>query len=333
VTEPQWQERLEELLAKYKPEHNVELFEELVTECTAISTWEEFEEWVSPFKDQGCFRGQGDATWSLITTLERKVWKRWIVETDSTTSEIVDKLKPEENERALLREFQRAAHHHYPRTPALDQTVDWLALMQHHGAPTRMLDWTRSPYVALYFAMQSDQGTEAALWAIDLKWLKERSNELLRRQEKNCPDVSDSDELDRYTNHILLRPDNDEIIVSASPKQLNERMLIQQGELLCNLRHGSAFSTILLGMLIHPSKVQRQVVSKIKVKKERRAEFIERLHRMNIHEASLFPGLDGFARSLGVRLDILVAQQVEDRKEAFMKYRRSKIKLVPESES
>jgi len=324
MTDAAWQERMDKLLTNYEPGRNLEPFEELVTDCTTISSWDEFQDWCSPFKKGGCFRGQRDATWHLDSSLYRKVYRRWSYQTDSISSESLELLNPNENERELLQEFQRAAHHHYPALPALDQVVDWLAMMQHHGAPTRMLDWTRSPYVALYFAMQEGTANEAALWAIDLKWLRERSNELLRQHDKDCPEHSNPDAMAEYVNRILLKPDNPLVIAAASPKQLNERMLIQQGELLCNLQHESAFSTVLLGMLIHPEIVTRQVVSKVIITRERRLEFLEELRLMNIHEASLFPGLDGFARSLGVNLDIAVANQIEDRKEAFKAYLRSK---------
>jgi hypothetical protein len=56
--------------------------------------------------------------------------------------ESVTNLMPEENEETLLRDFQRAAHGNYHAIP-FDEIVDWLALMQHYGGPTRMLDWTR----------------------------------------------------------------------------------------------------------------------------------------------------------------------------------------------
>ena len=57
----------------------------------------------------------------------------------------------------MLDDFQRAAHHYESNLPPGGQVVDWFTLMQHHGAPTRMLDWTRSPYVALYFAMKEER--------------------------------------------------------------------------------------------------------------------------------------------------------------------------------
>jgi hypothetical protein len=60
------------------------------------------------------------------------------------------------------------------------------------------------------------------------------------------------------------------------------------------------------------------VVSRVVLKKHHRIHFLEELRRMNIHSASLFPGLDGFARSLAVNLDISLAHQVESRKEAMI---------------
>jgi FRG domain len=61
-----------------------------------------------------------------------------------------------EIEKAMLREFKRA----YPPdenalAPDDNDTVAWLALMQHHGAPTRLLDWTYSPFIAAFFALDN----------------------------------------------------------------------------------------------------------------------------------------------------------------------------------
>ena len=67
------------------------------------------------------------------------------------------KIKPElweEQEERTLRIFKRKAHHFLDRTPAEEEEFEWLALMQHHGAPTRLLDFTWSPYVAAFFALE-----------------------------------------------------------------------------------------------------------------------------------------------------------------------------------
>ena len=232
---------------------------------------------------------------------------------------------PARNEKAVLLDFQRAAHHYWGSTPGPDQIIDWLALMQHYGAPTRLLDWTRSPYVALYFAMQGESDGDAAIWTIDLDWFEKRSHVLLREHDKDCPDASDFRAMAQYNNKIILQDDNPHIAICASPTQLHERMLAQQGLLLCGLRHDVGFSTCLLGMLFHPFVIGHQVVSKAMLKRNRRIQFLEELRRMNIHSASLFPGLDGFARSLAVNLDIAVAHQIDAHKaesiEAIQLYR------------
>ena len=79
--------------------------------------------------------GQRDADWPLQTRLER-------------VCSSFERAKLKEAERHLLHQFQRRLHHYRVDVPALDDSLKWFALMQHHGAPTRLLDWTRSPYVA-----------------------------------------------------------------------------------------------------------------------------------------------------------------------------------------
>jgi hypothetical protein len=321
----EWSVRVGKVMETYSADRNHELFEDLVLEPTTISTWHEFQNWFSPFKTTGCFRGHADAAWGLHPSFHRKIHQRWKVETETTTAETVEALAPEQNEKAILHDFQRAAHHHYATPLDYRQTVDWLALMQHHGAPTRMLDWTESPYVALFFAMQSSEAEEAALWAIDLAWLRKRSYEILRRHDKSIPERYDPEVFRTYVSGMLFKGGNPDVIVQATPWRNNERMQIQQGKLLCAMKHCPSFPATLLRMLVVPAPAtEKQVVSKVRIKRDRRIEFLVELRRMNIHEGSLFPGLDGFARSLGANLEIDVARQREDVNDTLRRYLNEK---------
>lgn len=128
--------------------------------------------------------------------------------------------------------------------------------MQHHGAPTRLLDWTLSPYVALYFALEQQPTGNAALWGLDTTWLDERSYEMLNTA-RECPDRADFSGYAQYVNRVFFHHGNQPIVISAAPMRLHERMTAQQGMLLCTLRHHElGFPRSLLHMLLNPRPVR-----------------------------------------------------------------------------
>ena len=67
----------------------------------------------------------------------------------------------------ILRQFQRRAHHYLRDPPSSEQRLEWLALIQHFGGPTRLLDFSHSFYVAAFFAIEGANG-DAAVWAANL---------------------------------------------------------------------------------------------------------------------------------------------------------------------
>src|SRR5262249_30079472 len=111
------------------------------------------------------FRGQSNHEWDLKTKLEREF-----------ESAKVPNEKRGYFEEGLVREFQRRLQAAEDRAsvPALENVLGWLALMQHHGAPTRLLDCSYSFFVALFFAVENTS-TDAAVYAIDGRWCNEQS--------------------------------------------------------------------------------------------------------------------------------------------------------------
>jgi hypothetical protein len=112
-----------------------------------LGSWTEF---VSKFALEDAanriFRGQGDATWPLSTTLQRALETRR-VEDPSYRAHV---------ENSSIGFFKDRSRLHLPTVPDEQDLLGWLALMQHYGAPTRLQDWTLSPFVAAYFAYRED---------------------------------------------------------------------------------------------------------------------------------------------------------------------------------
>lgn len=123
--------------------------EKLVTEWTPRDVdW-----YVQPW-----FRGHGKASWSL-----KPGWYRFPVATPGLGTNYY-------NEATLLETFKLRAPMYLERVPATDW--EWLFLMQHYGIPTRLLDWTESSLIALYFAIRDSVGdADAAVWVMNPWWL------------------------------------------------------------------------------------------------------------------------------------------------------------------
>jgi len=108
------------------------------------------------------FRGHCSANWTLQSTLERR--------NPSGDHALF-------TEYNITREFKRRAHNFVGEQQIPTTDGEWLALMQRFGAPTRVLDFTHSPFVAAYFAFEElppDGCDECAIIAISRAWLHER---------------------------------------------------------------------------------------------------------------------------------------------------------------
>jgi len=70
-------------------------------------------------------------------------------------------------ERSIIEHFKRESPVLYNgELPGKDDDIEWLFLMQHHGTPTRLLDWTESPLIALFFTVCADDSKDGEFWAM-----------------------------------------------------------------------------------------------------------------------------------------------------------------------
>jgi hypothetical protein len=103
------------------------------------------------------FRGMAHADWLLEANLARVL--------DENPAWPPDEW--EMAERSAIGFFKQHARATLPDPPDERDLIGWLALMRHYGAPTRLLDWSTSPFVACYFALDGCDGdSDAMLWAL-----------------------------------------------------------------------------------------------------------------------------------------------------------------------
>jgi hypothetical protein len=259
----------------------MEAQKDVTTPEIPIESWRQFRATIEERDlSSWAFRGQASHSWPLLSSLSRylqsyKVLPSYWVQQESR----------------IIRIFRRKSHLLLPRIPDSSDTFQWLALMQHHGAPTRLLDFTWSPYVAAFFALERATD-DAAVWALHPPTLAPRATRTVRASQN----VSE-DEIGPWVPGGFERdflPNVNPIVVIGEPHEMNRRLVAQ----------GGTFA--IPGMVDRPIDQLAPPMAILKFRlrtSSLRREAMADLYSMNITHATLFPDLDGLARSLAYELE------------------------------
>jgi hypothetical protein len=224
------------------------------------------------FRSSFAYRGMGDARIDLSTTLQR--------------------LGPRQ-EIHLLRNFRKYARR--DDEPG-DSLWNWLALAQPHGLPTRLLEWTFSPYVALHFVTEDTDAydRDGVVWCVNYVEAHQLLPEALQRAgQGEQADVFTAEMLDRVAPALekLKELGRDHpFAVFLEPPSLDERITNQFA--LFSLMSDPGLR--LDDWLAHHPNLWRRLIIPGALKLEIR----DKLDQANITERVLFPGLDGLSRWL-----------------------------------
>jgi hypothetical protein len=257
--------------------------------------------------DQALRRGHGDAEWPLRPQVFRR---------DHSDA-------PKYNECALIGHFQaRAPTRSHTKTPEPNDYFGWLFLAQHYGLPTRLLDWTESPLIALYFAVEDPEEKEdGCIWALRPGGLNAyyafRDNLAYRRALRMGIDpegmeienggIQDPHRVRKYylgdTGLVQIRdpmavvlaqpafdPETrcEEAILAIDGREIDPRMLVQIGRFTLH-----TYETPIEDLPNSASWLRRYIVPK-----EHKRKVQAQLAAMGIRQSNLFPDLTNLAAEL-----------------------------------
>jgi hypothetical protein len=197
------------------------------------------------------FRGHNDMKWQLKPSIARDY--------------------DMEKEKRMTDEFRWKAKSRYHKVPHDDNYPEWLCLMQHFGLPTRLLDWSASPLIALYFAMYDDGSIylgneDACVWILNPC--------LLNKDTKNLEQILSLDYdycraliQPAFTNSKGTSP-NRSMILAASSTEIDNRMLVQQSAFTIHGQHlnlnGYKNSESYLSRIIIPCEYRNKISNELK---------------------------------------------------------------------
>src|SRR6185437_1009698 len=185
----------------------------------------------------------------------------------------------------IRREFRRRGVQMLSEREPQDQW-EWYILMRHHNAPTRLLDWTDSALIALYFALRSSlpENVPPAVWALDPVRLNQvvcNCDSVVLSNEPQAADYLTESQQDE------LRP---ELPIAVDPVHVSRRLAVQRSRFTI---HGTDRNGLITVAARNPG-----VLFCITIASKSASEIFEDLRTCGVSETTIFPDLEGLSREL-----------------------------------
>lgn len=210
------------------------------------------------------WRGQEQINWTLVPRLYREGLSK-----DEITRNCI---------------FQHKAPIRYPNCPDDKDFLAWLFLMQHYGMPTRLLDWSLSPLVALYFAVEQENhdNSDAVIWALCA--LK------LAREQGIKPGNSAAPIIDRLAQKAFDTgaPKSNSEILPVTARESDLRHIMQQ----------ASFTIHACGTPLETLPSAGQFLARIRIPSDRKAFLKTTLEQLGVSRLTLFPDLENLAKEV-----------------------------------
>lgn len=199
-------------------------------------------------------------------------------------------------EASIIESFKRQAPALSSKLPATDDYVSWLFLMQHHGAPTRLLDWTKSVLIGLFFAVNQHFDEDGELWVLYPSALNRHNDYYFGLPLPRC----------KILNFLAAEPNHN------NPQKLSEEFglkKIPQYPLAVDPPlHFSRMVAQLSAFTIHPRPTKGHTIQEIMTVEKQFVRYIipcgckrkllSDLAALGITRTSLFPDLDSLSHDI-----------------------------------
>jgi hypothetical protein len=230
------------------------------------------------------WRGHADFSWKLTAEVFREVpGGGWY------------------DEPGLLSHFMAQAESRHPRCPPPKDLAAWLMLARHYGLPTRILDWSYNPLVALYFAAQAPEDVDGCLWALAPEWMnmqQGRPAELLPLEDSAVNSLIDLafrlDPREPYARMATFGGGAQHLAIRT--REIDPRILAQQGAFTIHHAHQEDLADVPYDS---PAIIWRAA---FRVPKAAKPTLRYRLASLSIRKSTLFPDLAALAEDLKKRL-------------------------------
>lgn len=213
-------------------------------------------------------------------------------------------------EMSYAEEFKRCAPSYANNSPNNNKNLEWLFLMQHHGTPTRLLDWTENILVATFFAVVGNPDKDGELWSM-LPW---RLNELggigwglpLPQRSKAVNFLANEifhNNPDELKNEMGL--DNiPQSPLALKPPLSHSRYLAQQS---CFTIHPKPIA----GKAIIDLLEEERYLTRYIIHQSLKRKFEVNLRSLGISHSTLFPDLEGLSKTVIRNEELLIWSQPE----------------------
>jgi len=237
------------------------------------------------------YRGHADSNWKLESTLERTIGEQW------------SSVHAKRFEDHYLNLFKSKYHIYNGNEHEPKSKLAWLSVMQHYGAPTRLIDFTESPYVALYFALEAYNPllkNDLAIYALDYNSIMDESLAYISKRDSSF----------KKTRHDILGNQDElfddvvdrfsyEVVWITEPLKLNARIDRQSGTFLISGNKEKRIEDLLAKDMYKNVHILKFVVPHYIY-----TNIYALLRKMNINAKTIYGDLGGLAKSIKMDMQV-----------------------------